>query len=363
MKKTLLSFVMLTYFGIYNSQGQITINSSNVVDLGDAVQIASDTLGVGITIGASGTNQTWDFSTVSEHELDTLYFQDPASLAGNGNFSSSNMGMIETNEDSAYYFITKNSSILRIDGSYVIEDGEGITFPVESTIITFPSTMGTNYSESWNGILLKFFVGQFGVDSVKVTRDSETTSIIDGWGDVTTPLGTFASLRQSTQENNIDTTWIYQAGSWSIIDAITAASFGFDPIAYDTTRTAIWWSNDPSVKFPVIEMDYKADGSIYGIDWLKATPNPLGIDQTFAEEKEVVLYPNPALNNITIATKLINNSRIKIYDVTGKLVASEQFNKASITLSVSDFNNGLYFYNINDVNRNVLYANKFVVAK
>jgi len=363
MKKTFLSFVMLTSFGIYNSQGQITINSSNVVDVGDDVQIASDTLGIGITLGASGANQTWDFSTVSEHELDTLYFQDPASLAGNGNFSSSNMGMIDTSEDSVYFFLTKNSSILRIDGSYAIQDGTGITFPYESMLITFPSTMGTSYNESWNGILLNIFIGQLGIDSLKVTRGSETSSTIDGWGDVTTPLGTFASLRQITQENSIDTTWIYQAGSWGIIDATTATVLEVDPISYDTTRNASWWSNDPSTKFPIIQINYEADGSINSADWLKATPNPLGIDQPFAEEKEVLLYPNPAQNNITIATKLINNSQIKIYDVTGKLVASEQFNKASITLSVSNFNNGLYFYNINDVNGNVLYSNKFVVAK
>ena len=72
---------------------------------------------------------------------------------------------------------------------------------------------------------------------------------------------------------------------------------------------------------------------------------------------------NPAKNEITIETSLTDNNNIKILDVTGKLISDNNFNTNKITLSVSDFDNGIYFYNIYDVDGNVLHSNKFVIAK
>ncbi|MFB0924690.1 MAG: T9SS type A sorting domain-containing protein, partial [Vicingaceae bacterium] len=134
-------------------------------------------------------------------------------------------------------------------------------------------------------------------------------------------------------------------------------------VAYDTTRIARWWTNDPTATYPIVEMDYEANGTVNGIDWLKATPTSVNIKDIVTPENKVSLYPNPAKNNVTISTQLTNNDNIKIFDVTGKLIKAERFNSKSIIFSVSDSKNGLYFYNINDVNGNVLHSNKFVVAK
>ena len=208
-----------------------------------------------------------------------------------------------------------------------------------------------------------FYAAALGIDSLKITHTITQISEIDAWGDVTTPLGTFASLRQLVQEKNIDTTWMYQSNTWNIMDASTALAFGMDPIEYDTTRTATWWSNDPEAKFSIVKMDYEANGIVSEIEWLKPRPTSVSVNQVVNTDDKVSLYPNPAKNNITISTQLTNNDNIKIVDVTGKLIRAERFNSKSISLSVSNYENGLYFYKINDVNGNVIHSTKFVVAK
>ncbi len=381
MKKTLLSFIMLTTAGVFSTQAQITLNSTDVVNMGDVVEQASDTLPGAITIGPSGASQTWNFSTISEDALDTMTFQDPTPLPGSVDFPLSNLGMTEASDDSSWIFLTKNTFGLAINGVHQVQGGVGTSIPFANTIITFPSTMGTNYGGSWNGTLGAFALGldpdslfplpdgpHGHVDSLKLTRTSTLTSNIDAWGDVTTPFGTFASLRQIVMEENTDSLWQLVDAVWEPISTTTltflsTAGVDLDAVTIDTTNTARWWTNDPAARFPIVEMDYENDGTVNNIDWLKATPTTVSVTETITAQNQVTLFPNPAKNNITINTQLSNNDNIKIFDVTGKLMMTKRFNSKSITLSVSDFNNGLYFYNINDAKGNVIHSNKFVVAK
>ena len=371
MKKTLLSLIMLTSIGIYSSQAQITLNSSHIVGQGDVVEQAKDTILSGITIGSSGPSQTWNFSSLAQDELDTMSFKNPGPLTGYSSFPLSNLGMEDTSQDSTWMFLTKNGLGLFVDGIAQYQQGNLVIIPLVTTIITFPSTMGTNYSGNWNGLLFTTPVGLDPdgpgptpiIDSVKVTRSSTLTSNIDAWGNVTTPFGTFASLRQNVSEENIDTTWTASGGTgvWVIIDPAIAALLSIDQVAYDTTRTARWWTDDPVAKFPIVEMDYEANGTVNSISWQKSTPS-VGVAEQVKNLTGVSLYPNPAKNEITIETSLTDNNNIEILDVTGKLVSKASFSNNKITLSVADLENGIYFYNIYDVNGNVLHSNKFVVA-
>jgi hypothetical protein len=378
MKKTLLSLIMISSIGIYTVKAQITINDTHIIGAGDDVVQARDTIPAGVTIGSSGANQTWNFSTVlDEDDLDTLKFRNPSGYPSYASFPLSNLVMMDTGEDSSWVYLTKNTGGLFVDGIYQVQNGQGNVIPLTTTIITFPSTMGTSYNGSWNGKLFGMPVGQDldgpgpqgVIDSIKVTRATTLSSNIDGWGTVTTPFATggFAALRQIVLEESIDTTWQLEAGTWSIVSAITVSvlqGFGVSitDIAYDTTRTARWWSDDPASKFPVVEMDYEANGTVNSVDWQKSSPT-VSVQEQVKTVSGVVLYPSPAKNEITIETGLTNNNSIEILDVTGKLIEQKRFTTDKLTLSVSDLSNGIYFYNIYDVEGNVLYSNKFVVAK
>ena len=387
MKKTLLSLLMLSTVGIYTSQAQITVNSGDVVNITDQVETATDTLPGAITIGSSGST-SWNFSTLNQHTLDTSNFVSPAGLPGATDFPLSNMAMINSDEDSSWIYLTKSNFGLFIDGFHQIQGGQANSIPFATTIITFPSTYLTNYGGSGSADLGSFQLGvdpdsllvppftngPHGiVDSLKITRTSVLTSNIDAYGAVTTPFGLFQSLRQVVEVQDIDTTWQLVNGNWEIISFTTVdflanlpppfGPFFIDSIAYDTTFTARWWTDDPTARFPIVEMDYEANGTVNTVEWQKSTPTT-GVNEAVTSIDEVTLYPNPAANEITInVSTALNNNSVEILDVTGKLIATSSFRSNKITLSVSDYSNGIYFYNITDVNGKVIHSDKFVVAK
>jgi len=318
MKKTLISFVFLTTFGIINTQAQITINSSDVVVIGDVVEQASDTIPTGITIGSAGANQSWDFSTLGEDEFDTLFFQSPSPLPGSSSFPLSNLGMTESGSDSTWIFLTKDASGLYIDGLAQYIQGDFATIPFNYTLITFPSTMGTSFNTTWNGTLFTMPLGIDPdgpgplpiIDSIKITRESSLISNIDGWGNVTTPLGTFSSLRQVSIEENIDYTSALMFGFWSVVDT-----------AYDTIRTARWWTNNPGTKFPIVEIEFNTDSSTNNVTWLRSTPWT-GIERLQASPS-FSIFPTIASDYLNISYELEKpmNTEINLYNVFGKKMA------------------------------------------
>lgn len=373
MKKTLLSLFMLTTVGVFTTDAQITIYDTDIVGMGDNVEVANDST-PSVTIGAAGANQNWNFSGLNDHGSDTMRFRDPTTFPSSSNFPSANLGMTDTGEDSTWMFLNKSSVGLFVVGTHQIQNGQPIDLPITSTIITFPSTMGTNFGGTWNGILFTFPLGQDPdgpgphgtVDSLRISRESTTNSNIDGWGNVSTPFGTFASLRQNIVVEDADTTWQYVNGQWEVMSTTTQLflqAFGFNqPIfTYDTTRTARWWTNNPAAKFPIVEMDYEANGTVNSVKWQKASPTTAIVENNLASTR-VVLFPNPAKNQITISTE-ITNGTFEILDLTGKLVTSFKINSNLFTINLNKLNNSIYFYNVKDKSGTTIYSNKFVVAK
>ena len=373
MKKTLLSFMMVVSVGLFSAHAQITINSNHIVSAGSVVENAQDTT-PSVSIGPSGANQTWNFSTLGQDFIDTLSFKNPVPLPGSSSFPNANIGLEDTGEDSTWIFLEKNSLGLFVHGQSFYQNSNLMTVAFAGTIITFPSTMGTNYGGTWSGILGAFPLGQDPdgpgphgqVDSLRLTRFSTTNSNIDGWGNVTTPFGTFASLRQNIIEDHIDTTWQLVNGNWEVISQTTINYLALfnqnvDSISYDTVRTARWWTDDPSAQFPVVELEYDANGNAFRANWQKSSPS-VGVNENESSKNEFSLFPNPANNLITVNSP-INNGFIELFDVTGKLVTNLKINSNKTTISVRDFDNGLYFYNVyNEFGENI-HSNKFVVAK
>lgn len=114
------------------------------------------------------------------------------------------------------------------------------------------------------------------------------------------------------------------------------------------------------------------DGDIYfaGIDstadevWglYKVHPLDLGVGiESIGVENELILQPNPASSNIIIQIpELTGNAEISIFDLNGRKVFSRQNNNSTeIRIDVSEFNNGIYFLRLADINNR--FTTKFIV--
>jgi len=68
---------------------------------------------------------------------------------------------------------------------------------------------------------------------------------------------------------------------------------------------------------------------------------------------EVSVYPNPFSNNITVNFKKSQNFTIKLFNITGKLVYSNQIYTSNATVSLPDLSRGVYIVELKDENTTV----------
>ena len=80
----------------------------------------------------------------------------------------------------------------------------------------------------------------------------------------------------------------------------------------------------------------------------------LGITTVDNGENSVSVYPNPAVDRVTVDLAVVNagNAIVKIYDVNGKLVHTETLGYLSegqhqYSLDCRKFSHGMYLLNIN----------------
>jgi hypothetical protein len=346
MRKTLLFLAFTVGLGVYTLNAQITVYETSLFNIGAVVEYATDTLPTSISIGNGGASQVWNLSALNEHSLDTASFVDPTPLPGSSNFPSSNLGVTNSQDEDAYFFFTKDASGLNVDGQF-LNINPTFVIPMNQLLVTFPSTMGTTFNQSMNHLLYSFGVGfdpdgsgplPF-IDSVKVRSEIAVNSNVDGWGDITTPYGTFASLRQIVVQDQIDSTFTKINGSWSLVDPVVAQALNVNIIAFDTIRTARWWT-DNSESW-LVEMDYEANGTVNNVVWQKSTLF-VGIEEEAIEK--ISIYPNPTANQLNInSTDQIES--VIIYDLFGAVVQREN----TSSFSVENLASGVYLIEVKTI--------------
>ncbi len=79
----------------------------------------------------------------------------------------------------------------------------------------------------------------------------------------------------------------------------------------------------------------------------------------FSPKKEIVIFPNPILDIVNIHVNESNlGGKLIIYNMLGQNIYSTQINSVEAQIDLSDFGNGVYFFNYDNSALN--YAGKFV---
>ena len=334
MKKHLLSFILLSL--AITSFAQITITNNDVAPVGTTIYFASDTTFLGgIIPGEPGANKTWDFTNVVPHSIDTINFILPSSTPFEGEFPNANFAFFSSDIEGAniYAYMIRNEDKLSSIG-YALETEEyGSVYNYvepEDIIINFPM----NYQNSYNELVTEDIVIPSpipGYDSIRTKGTIVKETIIDAWGSLTIPLGTYNVLRQRVDEEQTDSTFVMTSGIWIFIDAST-----------ETSTTYSWWTNDVNIGFTLFSLDIDpVSEEVYGISFFNGSY--VGLNETSIVETKV--FPNPASSFLNFEFDKIITGELVLMNQLGQIVVKNSINgQSNIQVNISNLPTGVYVY-------------------
>jgi hypothetical protein len=352
--KTLITLFSVLLASVSIS-AQITINRSDFGTIGDLLYYANDTtLSSSFTPGASGPNATWNFSTtVSANFYDSSLFADPATVGGAP--EEANIAIIQG--DAPSFFNITDSSVKIIIPLDMF--GNGTANP-QIMITKFPFTYGAPALKDsafthMQGTPEDFGYSGLPFDSMRINFAIRTTSLVDAWGAVTTPIATYDALRVKNT-TNVKVTVQGKAPFLGWID-VPFDGLNQNQIIYG------WYAKDK--KYTVAEAALDTLGNVANFRYQVASiPTSTGIEK-ISKNVSAMLQPNPVNDVLTLSFNSNYNEKgsLLIFDITGKVVVNQEItltkNENAITVKTADLNNGVYFTRI--VSEHINSTSKFVV--
>lgn len=354
--KTLFTFISALLSGITLS-AQISIDRGDFGNIGDQIYYAHDTtLTAGFSAGAAGQDITWDFSaTASANYYDSSMFVDPVAVQGP---EEANLAIIEGEAPS--FFNISDSTVKII---IPLEMLNGATNP-QILISKLPFAYGDAAVKDSTTTKIQGTPDDFGYsgapfDSMRVTVDIHTTSLVDGWGKVKTPETIYDAVRVKN-ETNIDVTI---EGKVPILGWIEVPSTAFN----ETQAMYAWYAKNQ--KYTVAQAMLDTLGNVasfsYQVDSLPSVIiDPTGLT-SIAKKVSFVMQPNPVNDvlKLNFNSNYSEKGTLYIFDITGKVVLNQEINVSKneneLNIKTVDLNNGIYFTRI--VSEHINTTSKFVV--
>ena len=347
MLKSILSLCFSSFL-VLDGQAQISLAVSDFANAGDTVRL-SQMQTSNLDFISTGANYTWDFSSLTANtqslkDYTPIGFGSFLILATYGPFAGSYSATyfnlttelpidqlsaflpIEIS-DLSQYTKRSNSAITSIGYSINVQ-GQGVPFKSDTieTRYSLPLTFGDVHDS--RGYT---YVDLNPAADIKYIQHRQRHTEVDGWGTVTTPLGTFPALRVRHEINEIDS--IYQTffgtGSW----------IGTPPIE----RTEYeWWTNGKEeYLLKVVVSNFNGNQNISSIEYQEQY---LGLDAGIDElSLNALVYPNPAQDLCFFETNLAVDE-VEFYNQMGELSMKTSFNGVqSAYIDIQNLKPGVYF--------------------
>ncbi|MCX7768585.1 MAG: hypothetical protein N2110_06140 [Flavobacteriales bacterium] len=331
MQKTLpLLLSLAAVFQPLDHRAQITITRSNLGDLTNAsVVYANDTLpAASLTVGNPGPSQTWDFSSLANHFQDTMIFMPTAGTPCPSEFPTATAS-IKMNEAQAYLF--DDPTVLEILGfcANLLGSGNVVvkTIPPER-IFVFPLTYNTSWVDSTRQVILLANPNP-GPDSIKIVTITHAVNLVDGWGQVITPIGTYPALRLKKSKHQIDSIFVKLFGSWIFFQPEVTME---DEYSYLTTN-GIWAASATTASGS--QQPLRASYIIQSSVNISSVPT----------RQVASFYPNPSSPGpLRFLNPDLAVTQLNLSDGFGRQVLSQKVFGAEIILDGSKLSPGLYLY-------------------
>ena len=356
MLKKLYSFALIIASFSAVSQTPITITSSDMPNANDSIHIS--VVGVGDYLGvanpsSTGANHNWDYTSLSANVQIVEKYTSPTDFTtpynflfnpfntsyGKDNYEFSTIPLPNVDISAAYDFYKEGSSELKQIGSGLIVNNAPLPFLYDDddNIYAFPMTYLSTSNDTYKYGLEIPGIGYYGQSGTR-------TNTVDGWGMLTTPFGTFQTIRLKSTIDAVDT--VYN----------NALSVGAN-IPRALKHEYKWLANGK--KIPVLKIETtviagnESISAVRYIDSLRSDVPQVGINELSATNINAIVYPNPCVNELNVAYLLpfATSVTITLTDITGKKVAIVDTKNQTIgehknRINTSTFESGIYFLTI-----------------
>lgn len=380
MRKHCFFTIFLTLSFLISLRAQITVTNTTFPVLGDTLHFAFDTNPNIAAFTPPGGDQNWDFSSLSADFTQQQIFKSPATGTAQAAFPEATLLYLTGGTIENYLQVTNQT--VRLLGYYGA-DPIGIGFNVAASynppIVEFRAPINFfDINQISSGLLLPAsvsdlpgaIVNQLPIrpDSVRIRIAINRLDVVDAWGDVTIPGGTYAVLREKrTQYREARLDAKVPPLGWLDITDVAIQSLGLTTLGVDTTVTYNFYNNVS--KEPIAIVTLANDQATPVLVQYKSNALTTDVTQLESEMPQVSAFPNPASGKVQLRFSNMKSGRyvLRMYNVFGMEVLSETYQisgmQFEMELDVSKLGAGTYWYSLLDDRGIVLVSKQLIVGK
>lgn len=338
MKKLLLSACLgILLFNI--SHAQITLNASDLAAPGKQYFFDVQTANLNtLNPGSAGTSQSWDFTALIGDNKDTTRFVSPSSTPYASVFNNSTIA--ETSEDGNYIFYSITNTAQNIEG--IVTNSAALKPENPLLFLNFPTSYSENNELESNAkiVLVKYENTDPGTsqiyDSARAVMILTHKVMVDGWGEVKTPTGTYNSLRTKMVDKFLTSSEVRStsSGEWTQAPGTTPT------VSYDFSSYT-WFANgigQPVLSFIYVDTTFT---TLETVSWYTGSAEFNPTSAIEALDAATNIAPNPSSGEFIIKMPDMPSVSITVSDIMGKEVTS-YINVANGQVSLPGANNGIH---------------------
>ncbi len=378
MKLFLLTSCLFGYFGICGF-AQITVTNTTFPDAGDTLLIAIDNLPEAIEITPPGGEQSWNFSNLSAPFTQSLIYRPASEGEVSEEVPSADIFTKFTPESESYYKVTDNTfELIAFYGQDPAGLGLNTFAKFEPPIVERRAPMNFfDQNISSSALLITFAtedIPQEVLDNlpIPVTPDSvrlrvamDRVDLVDAWGSLILPGGTYDVLREKRtefRETRIDLKFpVIGWQDWTDIIAPFLA-----PIGSDTTVTYNFFSNEAKEVIAIVTMDSQEENATQVI--YKSNDIINKVKTVVSRRPGIYAFPNPAINDVRLEFTDLKPAyySIKIFNILGIEVFEKKYwvdGTRTEKIDLTNLRKGIYLYSLENESGKTLITKRLMILR
>lgn len=387
MKKlSFLSLLMLVVFN-KNLAAQVTITNASFPAVGDTLNEAIDN-SPAINNGEVGGNQVWDFTSLKANIIRKNAVRPASEGSASASFPTANLLFKQLGAANAQqqYMKSSTSKIEYIGYNGSLQGGLGSNIiavfnPTEvmrRAPMKFFDNNVTNSSLNLTlpaSIIPDTLLANFPIkpDSIRVKFESNRVDLVDSWGKMNIPNGSFDVLREKRMNFTNTKVEIKVAFlGWIDLSTLLGAGGGFGGVnlGKDTIVQYHYFSNNAKEAIAVVSVDPNNLDSVLSVTFKAINIKVTDINEIFDVENvnALNLYPNPAVNEVNIKLTDIptGNYNMVIYNILGRQMMKKSYfvnGNMVINENISILPKGNYLISLSNNTGKIINTKRLIVIR